>query len=265
MEAAIPPVSDQSSYGYPRPFLLSHFCVEAPLREVRIQDRIFFAHKPVLRQTAALLRRAFGVREFTESIEQRFTFLHDLPIDPSLRTLYLTGYWQTYRLVAAVEGKLRREFQLKTPASGKNLQVMEQIKACAAPVSLHIRRGDYTVASEAMKPLSMDFYKQAIALLQNRLDHPVFFVFSDDIEFSRASLSAGVKAVFVDHNDSFTSHEDLRLMSSCSHHIIANSTFSWWGAWLNPRPDKIVVCPRNWLAGSHYPELFAPDWIVLDA
>ncbi len=129
-----------------------------------------------------------------------------------------------------------------------------------------MRRGDYTLAIEGNRTLPLDFYIRAIAHMRERLRNPVFFIFSDDIAFARANLPADLPAFFVDHNDDQTSHEDLRLMSACHHHIIANSSFSWWGAWLNPRPDKIVLAPRYWMLtpDSYFPELLPPTWIIVD-
>jgi hypothetical protein len=84
--------------------------------------------------------------------------------------------------------------------------------------------------------------------------------------FVKENLPRDMSMVFVEHNDSFAAHEDLRLMSSCHHHIIANSTFSWWGAWLSPRSDKMVIAPRHWYLGmdDYYPSLFPPNWVLAD-
>ena len=84
----------------------------------------------------------------------------------------------------------------------------------------------------------------AVSTFKQPLRDPTFFVFSDNIPFVKEYLPRKVPMVFVDHNDDYSAHEDLRLMSSCHHHIIANSTFSWWGAWLNPRTDKMVIAPK---------------------
>jgi hypothetical protein len=266
MEVAIEPTAQQDSFGYPRPFLLSHFCVERPLRNTSTFDGKIFAHRPGLKQAAGLLRSALGIELFTEPIERRYTFIENLPLGSNVRTLYLSGYWQAAGLVQAVADKLRVEFRLKAAPAGKNLEVIEQIGVSRSPVSLHIRRGDYALVGAAIGPLGMDYYARAISMMREKLSDPTFFVFSDDMEFARKSLPAGLRAVFVDHNDSFSSHEDLRLMAACSHHVIANSSFSWWGAWLNPSSSKIVIAPRNWLGrpGSYYPELLPPEWTIID-
>jgi hypothetical protein len=212
------------------------------------------------------VRRVLHVQEFTEPLDQRYRFLEDLPLDQSVRTVYLFGYWQAYQLVDAVADELRTSLQFKNHATGKNQEMFHQINECEHPVSLHIRRGDYALAAEGNVTLPLDYYRRAITYFQERLAYPVFFVFSDDMAFARKNIPAGVRAVFVDHNDDFSSHEDMRLMSACHHHIIANSSFSWWGSWLNPRADKMVVAPKFWhlKPDSYFPGLLPFDWALLE-
>lgn len=106
----------------------------------------------------------------------------------------------------------------------------------------------------------------AVSTFKQRLGDPTFFVFSDDIQFVKEYLPRNVPMVFVDHNDDYSAHEDLRLMSSCHHQIIANSTFSWWGAWLNPRTDKMVIAPKQWYntEDSYFPDLLPKTWELVD-
>jgi hypothetical protein len=105
---------------------------------------------------------------------------------------------------------------------------------------------------------------RAMQTVIERLRNPTFFVFSDDIDFVRDNLPKGENIVFVDHNDTSNACEDFRLMSACNHNIIANSTFSWWGAWLNPNPAKVVCAPSSWHninPDISYPDLIPPDWL----
>jgi hypothetical protein len=212
------------------------------------------------------MRRASQSQVFRETPAQRYSFLEDLPVESGTRTLYLAGFWQTYRIAEALGDGLRAELTFRQQPEGRNLEMQGRIREARNAVSLHIRRGDYTLAAEGNIALPTEYYERAIARVKERMDEPTFFVFSDDMEFARANLPAGLKTVFVDHNDHWTAHEDLRLMSSCRHHILANSTFSWWGAWLNPSEDKVVLAPRQWhlRADSYYPELMPPEWELLD-
>ena len=169
-------------------------------------------------------------------------------------------------VVEEVADELRSELAFKEPAQGKNLEVLKQIKQSRNPVALHVRRGDCTVSATNRVDLPLEYYLNAVSTFKQRLGDPTFFVFSDDIAFVKEYLPRNVPMVFVDHNDDFSAHEDLRLMSSCHHQIIANSTFSWWGAWLNPRTDKMVIAPKQWYntEDSYYPDLFPQTWELAD-
>jgi Glycosyl transferase family 11 len=249
--------------GYPRPCLLSHFLVSAPLAERSMSDRIHMSDKAWLKAAARPWKRTRGVQVFTEQVEQRYCFLRDLPLERGVRTLYLQGYFQTSQIVEAVADELRVDLTLKEPAKGKNLELLQQIRRSRNPVSLHVRRGDSTLPWEGKVVLPMEYYAHAISMIKERFVGTDFFVFSDDMAFARENMPRERRMAFVEHNDDFASHEDLRLMSACHHHIIANSTFSWWGAWLNSRAEKMVIAPRHWfLAEDNYQTLFQRDWIL---
>lgn len=254
------------SYGSPRPFLLSHFSISEPFEVIRSYERLLISERPQLKAALGLAGRPLGIQVVAEEPSQRYRFLEDLPLEKSTRTLYIKGYWQAHRIADDNEQDLRSSLRFREPASGKNLAVQETIAAARTSISLHVRRGDYTLASEGNIALPIEYYRQAIASFQERFNQPSFFVFSDDIPYTRANLPSNLNIVFVDHNDDFSSYEDLRLMSSCQHHIIANSTFSWWGAWLNPRKEKIVYAPKQWLlkSDSVFPDLMPPGWILAD-
>jgi len=115
-------------------------------------------------------------------------------------------------------------------------------------VGIHVRRGDYvydSTVSTAHGVCSLDYYRDAVSYIQGKVNDPVFFVFSDDMEWVKAELKPLGRFIFVDHNNGENGFEDLRLISRCRHQVIANSSFSWWGAWLNPGSGKIVVAPRK--------------------
>jgi len=182
-------------------------------------------------------------------------------------TVYLAGFWQSEKYFADAAGTIREELELERPPEGRNRELAEAIRGCPS-VSLHVRRGDY-VRDFHVKGLrgwdSMDYYADAIALLREREPELRLFVFSDDIPWVRENLAADCPATYVDNNTAETSHEDLRLMSLCRHNIIANSSFSWWGAWLNRNPDKLVVAPRRWLNDGRdvAGDLIPDGWTVL--
>jgi hypothetical protein len=263
MHIAADPEWNAQCNGYPRPCLLSHFSIRAPLEDRSLTDRLLMTDKAWLKAAAKPLKRALQVQVFTEQVEDRYCFLRDLPLARGVRTLYLQGYFQSNQMVEAVADELRADLTLKEPPRGRNLELLQEIRRCRNPVSLHVRRGDSTLPWEGKVVLPMEYYAHAISTIKERFADPLVFVFSDDMSFARENLPRKARMVFVEHNDDFASHEDLRLMSACHHHIIANSTFSWWGAWLNTRPGKMVIAPRHWfLVENSYQTLFPCDWIL---
>ncbi|MBS1800287.1 MAG: alpha-1,2-fucosyltransferase [Acidobacteria bacterium] len=252
--------------GYPRPFLLNQYSITSPYHPLTTTERIMLSPKPRLRLAGSALRHFSRTQIVVEAVDQRYKFLSDFEFEKDTQTIYLVGYWQAYRFADEVEDELRSELTLQMSPSGEDLRVLGQIQAAEHPISLHMRRGDYVLGTDGFATLSVDYYNCAIQYFKERVMNPKFFVFSDDIDFAKKSLPANEPIVFVHHNDSSTAHEDLRLMSSCRDHIIANSSFSWWGAWLNPRRDKTVYSPRYWHLHSNHSlsELLPAGWVLAD-
>jgi hypothetical protein len=159
--------------------------------------------------------------------------------------LYLNGYWQSEKYFATVVKQVREFYQPQT-IDTVNLRLIEKLKRVES-VSLHVRIGDYSTAAynSFFGGLTSAYYQQAIQFIKQRISSAVFFVFSDDIEWCKKNLQLE-NVNYVDHNRGDNSYNDLVLMSHCKHNIMANSSFSWWGAWLNQNPSKVVVAPREW-------------------
>lgn len=188
-----------------------------------------------------------GKSLFVDSLSNHRYHLADMP-----DTCYLMGNWQSERYFAQVADTIRADFSFKVLPSGRNAELAELIGKTTA-VSLHVRRGDIASnpASLAFHGLcSLDYYRQAIEYVAAKVAKPEFVIFSDDMDWVRENLHVDYPCHYVDHNMGLESYNDMRLMSLCHHHIIANSSFSWWGAWLNPRKDKIVVAPERWFAAE---------------
>lgn len=184
--------------------------------------------------------------------------LHQLQGD-----LYLSGYWQAPRYFQPVERQIRQELKVLTPISAEDDLLIKQM-AKDNSVSIHVRRGDYTLpAYQHLGPLDLSYYQRAVELISQRLPHPHLYIFSDDLAYVRGHLLLNHPTTYVDHNNEEACVQDLRLMSCCRHHIIANSTFSWWSAYLNPRPDKMVVAPQRWFSSPHLSDrnLVCDHWI----
>lgn len=168
--------------------------------------------------------------------------LLDAPAD-----CYVQGYWQSEEYFTDAADLVRAEFAFRTQPDGAAGRLREMADGDA--VSLHVRRGDKAWRKDIKTEhgvLPLDYYLQAVRRVADRVAEPRFYVFSDDLPWARENLRLPFPLYFVDDNVGKPDHEDLRLMSACKHHILANSTFSWWGAWLRPDPDSVVVAPERW-------------------
>ena len=175
---------------------------------------------------------------------------------------YLNGHFQSYKFFEEYRNSILEELQFSTEAlSDKTKAVAEDMQSCNS-VSIHVRRGDYMNGyyyEMLGKICDVAYYQRAIDAINERVSHPRFYVFSDDPQFVADNLKIE-NATYVDFNRGKDSWQDMYLMSQCKHNIIANSTFSWWGAWLNRNPQKIVVAPNRWFANMENDEIVLPEW-----
>jgi hypothetical protein len=186
---------------------------------------------------------------------------------------YLLGYWQSYRYFSDVADQLVEELTPVIPLTAASSAIALQI-ASGVSVALHVRRGDYVSLAAAAAlhgTLAPAYYEVAMAHVSESVGQARYFVFSDDADWCRTHLRLESNAVFVTHNTGADSWQDLMLMARCQHHIIANSSFSWWGAWLadQRRPaalNRLVVAPARWFAGQpgqDQSDRFPSHWVVL--
>jgi hypothetical protein len=162
----------------------------------------------------------------------------------------LEGFWQSEKYFPGIRDILHKEFTLRNALEGEDLKLAERIQACNA-VSLHVRRGDYLSNPHAARhhgTCGGDYYGRAVRYIGEKVPSPHLFIFSDDPAWTRANLKYDLPTTFVSSIDQTDDGRDLTLMSMCRHHIIANSSFSWWGAWLGEYPGKTVIAPLRWFA-----------------
>jgi len=180
---------------------------------------------------------------------------------------YLDGYWQTEKYFKGIEDIIRKEFTLKVPLSETSQEIAQSMKKREA-VSLHVRRGLYVTDpkfSAHHGVCSPEYFERAIARISEQVPHPHFYVFSNDHQWAREYIRPQHEVTYIEHTGDSTDYEDIILMSMCGHHILANSTFSWWGAWLNPSPEKIVIAPSQWFKSAKYDtsDVLPAGWISL--
>jgi hypothetical protein len=217
----------------------------------------FYLNCPVFRPN----KRIMLIREKWRGFDYNQRYL-------SIRNnIYLSGYWQSEKYFREIASIIRKEFQLKDRPSEPSRKIAEVIESCDS-VNLHIRRGDYVSNPETNQChglCTLDYYNAAVNRLASRVRNPYFFVFSDDIPWARENLKLSFPTEFVFHNGADRDYEDLWLMSLCKYHIIANSSFSWWGAWLSSNSDKIVIAPKKWFNNSklNTDDLIPSFWIKI--
>ncbi|MBC7695245.1 MAG: alpha-1,2-fucosyltransferase [Burkholderiales bacterium] len=183
------------------------------------------------------------------------------------KNTYLDGFWQSERYFKPIESSLLKEFTPKDKLDSENEIWLNKINSCES-VSLHIRRGDYVSSENSQKHhgnLEISYYMNALKSIKEKHSKIEVFVFSDDLEWCRSNLKLDDTIHFVDANQKNNFHFDMYLMSHCKHNIIANSSFSWWGAWLNQNNTKIVIAPANWFADKtlNTKDLIPPSWIIV--
>ncbi len=250
----------------PRRYELDIFHVEVEKADLKEIQKFSFTHIPQWKLGRSLLPRLhlFLQKKIPLSSyrERHFHFdpkFFNLPID-----VYLIGYFQSEKYFKPIEETLRKEFTFKVPPSRENGQLLEEMEKRNG-VSLHIRRGDYVSDPRVKRHhglCDLDYYSRAIQKITERVIDPHFYIFSDDPTWVKDNLK--IQGTYISHNQGLKSYEDLRLMSHCRHHIVANSSFSWWGAWLNPRADKIVIAPKRWTnAPLNFTDLLPSSWTTL--
>jgi hypothetical protein len=181
-------------------------------------------------------------------------------------TVYLRGYFQSEKYFAKHKQLIIEQFKINT-VNFKHLLPQAQTLSNSNSVALHIRLGDYLnpTLSGIMAPFNLDYYKKAIALIKQKISNPSFYIFSDQINLAKELLDVEIDAIYVDASISKNADQDFFLMQSCQHQIITNSSFSWWAAYLNQYPQKIVIAPQKWYK-DHFGDatnLFPDNWVVL--
>lgn len=245
----INPPSQGPYYDY-RNFLLDRFNIEGEIAKLDFLSNIY-------------------------NKEEDYSFLHENKycFDPykleAKGNVYVSGYWQSPLYFSDIKQLIKKEFLLKNEPDNENAEIANKIFKSNS-VSIHIRRGDYVKNEELNKSFgvcSMDYYKKAARVILSRVKEPFFFIFSDDIHWASQNINF-IKSptIFVSNNNTFDeSYEDLRLMSLCKHNIIANSTFSWWAAYLNTNGNKVIIGPRKWFQDSFYfnVDLLPVEWKLI--
>jgi len=197
------------------------------------------------------------------TLERRVT-VFDESIWSKSGDVYLDGFWQNENYFLSIKEEILRDFALKEELSSEAKEHMKSIENSQS-ISLHVRRGDYVKNSHTKSVhgvCGLEYYKKAKEYICNNVEKPKFYVFSDDINWCKDSFGFLENKIFIDNTKSAL--EDLELMKKCKHNVIANSTFSWWGAWLNANDKNITLSPYQWIVDNPKKLKWVPDnWIQI--
>lgn len=205
-----------------------------------------------------------GIQMSKYFIENKFSY--NTNIKKVGEDCYLSGYWQSPKYFNSIESVIRKDFTFYKQLDNRNLEMVHLIEKSNA-VSLHIRRTDFqnSNSNNTHGTCTLDYYKKAAKYISTKIKEPHFFVFSDDINWAKENLKLPFQLTFISGNNGRKSYVDMQLMSVCKHNIIANSSFSWWGAWLNSNRNKIVIAPKNWFSNktlnNQINDLIPEEWI----
>ena len=249
-----------------------HFATEAEILKYKaLRNRSHPAFRPGKFLVRALRnarlsefvdRMAPPVAHFEERSHRFDPDFFRLPINS-----YVTGHWQSEKFFGEISDLLRAQFTFRYPPSTAARGMLEQIKASPS-ASIHFRRGDYVDNPEFKAMFGatpMGYYHRAVNLLRERIGEFTLYVFSDDLEYVRKNFQPDLKRVYVDVSTPNTAYEDLRLLSNCQHNLMSASTFSWWAAWLNAHPGKVVIVPTPWFdqSSKDASDIVPDSWIKL--
>jgi hypothetical protein len=246
-----------------RRYVLDRFCIKATFanpyelpRSARLDSRrLKMSRVEVVRKALFRLREMPVYRE-------KIDWKYDPHVFCGTGSVYLKGYWQTENYFADIADTIRDDFKLQGKFSPDNSAWAKRLEE-EESVAIHVRRGD--IVREGLM-IQEEYYTQSVRYLEQRVKNLRFYLFSDDPKWVTDHVLPLVHAgTVVDHNGEDRDYEEIILMSHCKYHLLANSTFSWWSAWLCRRRGRIVIAPKVWPTrkGKHPHDLIPRDWIRL--
>lgn len=248
-----------------RPFELEVFNTDCkPACDEALKLIINKNHRTLLEKVAWDWFKIKQYKPETNILRQNSAYTFEKKFLTQSDAYYYDGYFQNEKYFKHCRNELLQRFSLKGPLDEKNTRILEQIRK-ENSVSIHIRRGDY-VTLESANTLhglcSLEYYEKAIKYIAKKVKNPHYFLFSDDVKWVIENLKIDCPYTVIDFNQD-KGYLDMELMKHCKHNIIANSSFSWWGAWLNENSKKIVIAPQNWIAANQKCDIVPNEWVKL--
>jgi Glycosyl transferase family 11 len=254
-----------------RKYSLSKFTIPESILGISTETNLVEIGLPSMRDKSLwgrMGRKIFRITEYFKPIyERKFVLEPCFNFYPDILKIkddcYLSGVWQSEKYFKDSENIIRKELTLKNKLSIEAAHWIEKIGRCNS-VSLHIRRGDYVDNPKVNQLYAMEYYTVAIELISQKISNPVFFIFSDDMTWVKNNFEINRPSFYVS-DKKIPDYEELIIMSTCKHSVIANSSFSWWGAWLNKNPSKMVLTPKEWFNTKNINtnDLIPSSWIKI--
>lgn len=237
------------------------FNLKKELKEITAKESYFNYKKNIISKILFRIKRKIMV---SKVMNDKFIYEEDFLMKTS--SSYYIGYWQSEKYFSDSKELIKKVFTFPEILDEKNSNLLNLINDRES-VSIHIRRGDYIGHPELDGLAPLDYYEKSINYIKERVENPIFLIFSNDIEWCRENFK-NIKNdfVYIDWNTKENSFRDMQLMSLCKHNIIPNSSFSWWGAWLNQNPEKIVIAPEKWfndISKIPYEDIIPKSWIKI--
>ncbi len=248
-----------------REYELSLFNVSLEIASVKEAKNLKYKKENLFQKIVRKIRKKSLPTSNNYYNELHFNF--DKKVYDAKGDIYFEGYWQSEKYFLEYRGELIKEFTLKEKLHIQS-QIYQKEIAKTESVSLHIRRGDYVSNSHTNSvhgTCTLDYYRNAVLAIKEKIKNVHFFSFSDDLDWAKEHLNFMNNITFIELGNDIPDHEEMYLMSLCKHNIIANSSFSWWGAWLNQNPKKMVIAPQKWFNDTSIDtsDLIPKGWIRL--
>lgn len=202
------------------------------------------------------------ISKINTKILKKYFVNYDKTVMEQTGDIFLDGYYQSEKYFKDYEKEIRESLTLKEGLKGELKSYLEKIKNDPYSVSVHVRRGDYVKHPEFGGICSINYYKDAEELILKSIPEANFYIFSDDVNWVRKNIFFGRHVNFL-HKHYSKDFEELVMMSYCKHNIISNSSFGWWGAWLNTNKDKIIIAPKEWAkkGKERFKDIVPESWI----
>ncbi|MBN2544900.1 MAG: alpha-1,2-fucosyltransferase [Spirochaetes bacterium] len=252
-----------SKSNYSRKYMLNIFNIEEKFANNREINRLKYKIKlPFVNNLLKKITKDNILFKKCYFNEKKFNFNANLSII-KLNNAYFEGYWQSEKYFIDIKDIIKKDFIIKIKPDKKIVKFLNKIKN-EDSVSIHVRRGDYITNPKTNKyhgVCPLEYYQKAVHIIGDKIKNPVYYIFSDDFESVKKEMKLDIKyKIFEGNND----YDDFRLMQNCRHHITANSSFSWWSAWLSEYNNKIVICPSKWFNETiDTGDLIPQDWIQI--